>query len=292
MSYDQRCSVCALTTPDTSFEEDLELISRAGATGIALAEEKFREGEEEQQLRAFRASGLKATICLPTNIAILPVSPALIYGGPQDPEQRVALMCDSIRRMAPYEPDCIVVGTGAEEGYGMDAARKIAVEGLREAADCAASMGLRLSVEPPRRDLGFVGSIVQGLPATLDLLDEIDRPNVGVCYDVYHHWDEPDAIARAEEGAERIYGVQVNDWREPPRCLADRLLPGDGSIDLVGTFSALERGGFRGWYDFELFSDDGRWGTDLPDSLWKLPAAELIERGLAGMKSALEQAGA
>lgn len=49
---------------------------------------------------------------------------------------------------------------------------------------------------------------------------------------------------------------------------------------------ALERGGFNGWYDFEIFSDDGRWGTDLPDSLWKLPYDELIERANAGLLKA------
>jgi hypothetical protein len=41
--------------------------------------------------------------------------------------------------------------------------------------------------------------------------------------------------------------------------------------------------GFAGWYDLEIFSDDRRGGTDLPDSLWKLPAAEMIQRGQQGL---------
>ncbi|HEY5333246.1 MAG TPA: sugar phosphate isomerase/epimerase family protein [Solirubrobacterales bacterium] len=290
MSDDPKYSICELSVPDTTFEEDLDLFSMAGATGIGLAEEKLREGDEGAQLEAFKASGLTATVCLPTNVAALPIQPALIYEGPADPQVRLSLMCDSIRRLAPFDPESVVVATGSDVGYSAEDARRTAVDSLREAADVAAGLGLRLAVEPCRRDTGFDASFVGGLPQTVALIDEIGRDNVGVCYDVYHHWDEADPIENAERYAGRIFGVQVNDWRQPPRGFADRLVPGDGIIDLPGIFSALERGGFDGWYDFEVFSDDGRWGTDLPDSLWKLPAEELVERGLTGMQAAMAKA--
>jgi sugar phosphate isomerase/epimerase len=287
---DPKFSICQLTMPDTTFEDDLRIVAATGATGIALAEEKLRAGDEAEQLAAFRASGLTATVCLPTNIGALPIQPAIIYAAPQDPAVRVGLMCDSVRRLAPFAPDSIVVTTGSEVGRTREEATSIAVETLREVARVAEEEGTRLSLEPCRRDLGFDASFVQGLADTVALLDLIDRPNVGVCFDVYHHWDEPDLIDRIGEHADRIVGIQVNDWREPPRSFADRLVPGDGSIDLPAIFAALARGGYDGWYDFELFSDDGRWGTDLPDSLWKIPPRELAERGLAGMVSAWDQA--
>ncbi len=291
MPHQPKFSICQLSTPDTTFEEDLQLARDAGATGIALAEEKLRAGEEDAQVEALRASGLQATLCLPTNIAVLPIQPAIIYAGPSDPAVRVDLMCDSLRRLAPFEPDSVVVGTGSEVGFGLEEGNRIAVDGLRLAADFAAELGLRLAIEAPRRDLGFDGTYIRGLPALAQLIDEIDRDNVGICYDVYHHWDEPDPIANAEKYANRIVGVQVNDWREPPRSFADRLVPGEGTLDLPGIFGALERGGFDGWYDFEIFSDDGRWGTDLPDSLWRLPPAELVQRGMTGMRDAVAAAG-
>ena len=43
--------------------------------------------------------------------------------------------------------------------------------------------------------------------------------------------------------------------------------------------AALLQAGYKGWYDFEVFSDDGRWGNDFPDSLWKLPHEEFVTRG-------------
>ena len=42
---------------------------------------------------------------------------------------------------------------------------------------------------------------------------------------------------------------------------------------------ALERGGYQGWYDLEVLSDNGTFDIDYPDSLWKLPPEELVRRG-------------
>lgn len=284
-------SICEFTTPDTSFEEDLDLYERVGARGIGLIEQKLRAGEEKEQLQAFRDSGLRATVCLPINIGVLPVRPALAYPGPEDPRKRVALMIDSVRRLAPYRPDCIVVITGSAEGYESDEARQIVIDGLREVAETAGDNGTRLALEPCRGDLGFDGSFLRGLDEALEVIDDVGSPHVGVCYDVYHHWHEENIVERTEAIAGRIFGVQVNDWREPPRCEVDRVLPGDGVIDLPAMFAALERGGYEGWYDLEIFSDDGRWGTDLPDSLWKLPAEDIARRGMSAMADVWQAAG-
>jgi len=43
--------------------------------------------------------------------------------------------------------------------------------------------------------------------------------------------------------------------------------------------AAPGRTGWAGGYDLELFSDDGTFGDDFEDSLWKLPAEELARRG-------------
>jgi sugar phosphate isomerase/epimerase len=76
-----------------------------------------------------------------------------------------------------------------------------------------------------------------------------------------------------------IAGVHVNDWREPTRGWADRVLPGDGAADLPGILGALEDAGWDGFYDLEIFSDNGAFGSAYPDSLWDLDVAELARRG-------------
>jgi sugar phosphate isomerase/epimerase len=79
--------------------------------------------------------------------------------------------------------------------------------------------------------------------------------------------------------AHLIAGVHVNDWREPTRGWADRVLPGDGVADLSSILGVLEDVGWVGFYDLEIFSDNGAFGSAYPDSLWDLDAAELARRG-------------
>ena len=49
---------------------------------------------------------------------------------------------------------------------------------------------------------------------------------------------------------------------------------------------ALDRAGWDGFYDLEIFSDNGTFGNAWPDSLWDVPGEELARRG----KEAFERA--
>ena len=40
--------------------------------------------------------------------------------------------------------------------------------------------------------------------------------------------------------------------------MRDRVFPGDGTADVAGILGAVDAGGYRGWYELEILSDDGR----------------------------------
>ncbi len=67
--------------------------------------------------------------------------------------------------------------------------------------------------------------------------------------------------------------MHVADRREPERHPADRVLPGDGVANLPELLGALERAGWHGHYEIEIFSDES-----LADSLWRLEPAEFAAR--------------
>ena len=73
--------------------------------------------------------------------------------------------------------------------------------------------------------------------------------------------------------------MHVSDWREPTRGWADRVLPGDGVAGVPAILAALDRAGWDGFYDLEVFSDNGSFGAAYPDSLWDVDPAELVARG-------------
>src|ERR1700730_4738242 len=97
-----RFSVCQFTSPHTSFEEDLDVFHLHGVEGMGICELKLRAGEETMQLKAFRDRGLGAAICIPNNIGPLPCEPT--FPGPAAIENRIKAMCESLERLAPFQP--------------------------------------------------------------------------------------------------------------------------------------------------------------------------------------------
>ncbi len=70
--------------------------------------------------------------------------------------------------------------------------------------------------------------------------------------------------------------------RDPTRAAGPTgSFPATGSRIVPTILAALDEAGWQGLYDLEIFSDNGTFGTTLPDSLWNVPAAELARRGRA-----------
>ncbi len=282
---DPKFSISEITTFHQTFEQDLETYREAGIEGIGIWEFKLGEGRDADALARLRDSGLKATTMIPGTLSIWPVP----FPGPTDPEERTEGLCAAIRRFAPFEPEVVLCLTG-NPGDGVDEAekRRVAVDGLRRAAKVAAEHGLTLGLEPLHRKVYGTWSIIGDIPGTIDLLDEIGEPNVKLLFDVYHLWDTDDVLEHTVRHGDRIVpSVHVCDWRDPTRNDFDRVLPGDGIIDLPAIFGALDAAGVVGWFDLEIFSDDGSFSDlDFEDSLWKQDPLEVVRRGKAGFERA------
>lgn len=264
-----KISISCPTTWTATIFEDIENYAAAGASGIGLWEFKFA-GHDDGEIRdAMQAAGLAATLCCPTVPSLIPDP---FFSEPADPDERLAALTAAIHRLSRFSPAAILVTTGQPGDYGLAEARRIVTEKLKPAADAAGELGIVLGVEPYRRTSG---TLVTSLPETLDLVDAVGRSNVKVIIDAWHYWDVPDGLRDLRENADCVVGVQLNDWREPTRSWCDRVLPGDGSIDLRSLLRSLDSAGFEGWYDVEVFSDNGLFGSDYPDSVWARPPAEV-----------------
>ena len=167
-------------------------------------------------------------------------------------------------------------------------ARKVVVDGLRQAAKVAGEHGLTLGLEPLHRNVYGTWTMIGDIPGTIDLMDEIGEPNVKLLYDLYHLWDTDNVLEETVSHGDRIDpSVHVCDWREDTRNDFDRALPGDGIMDLPALFGALDAGGVVDWVDLEIFSDDGSFtDMDFEDSLWKQDPVDVCRRGKAGFVKA------
>lgn len=263
-----RFSISQITTLPASFEEDLRAYRETGAEGIGIWEIKLREGEETALLAALRESGLASTCAIPAvpSIGSLPIP------GPDDPSERVEAYCAGLRRLKPFEPTAVVLLTGP-------GAHEVILGGLETIAAEARSLGLTIALEPYSRFEGEQWTIVNTMGEAAALIDEAGvADTVGILFDTWHLWDS-DLEADLDAYGDRIVGVHVCDVREPTRSFADRLLPGDGVADIPRLLGLVDRAGWDGFYELEIFSDNGAFGLAHPDSLWDVPAEELARRG-------------
>jgi sugar phosphate isomerase/epimerase len=261
-------SISQITTVTQPFADDLDAYRTAGAEGIGIWEMKL----EDDSLERFRRSGLDAATAVPAVPSVLRLP---LMEGPDEPEARVAAICTSIRRLAAFEPPCVLFLTGPGDD------RQAILEGLRAIGAEGARSGVRVALEPIQREFAHFWTVVSSLDEAVTLIEE-SGADVGLMYDTWHLWREP--VEQIERHRERIYGVHMADWREPTRNTNDRVLPGEGAIDFGPILDALR---WDGLYDLEIFSD-----AELSGSLWQEDPRELAARGVDRVREVLSIASA
>lgn len=263
-----RVSISQITTVTESFADDLSAYVAAGADGIGIWEMKL----EDDSLARFRQSGLEAATAVPAVPSILPLP---LMEGPAEPPARVEALCSGIRRLAPFEPPCVLFLTGPGDD------RAAILDGLRAIGDEGARSGVRVALEPIQREFADLWTVVSSLDEAAALISE-SGADIGLIYDTWHLWREP--VEQVERHRDRIYGVHLADWREPTRNTNDRVLPGEGVIDFGPILETLR---WNGLFDLEIFSD-----AELPDSLWREEPRGLAARGVERVREVLSSASA
>lgn len=276
-----RFSVSQLMLTRSTFEEDVAVCAELGF-GLGVSEAKIDQGRDAELIELIGASGVRPGVAVPAVIG--PLKDAW-RGGPDDPDERVAAVRDSVDRLAAFSPASVLVVTGSRALYPRYEARRIVLDGLQAIAEQAAKHTLAVGVEVLRDEMN--GSLYNDLPRTFELIDELEADNVGIVFDIWHLWDAPDVLAQLERYAPRIVAVQLCDWRDPTRWNGDRVLPGDGIGNVPALLGALETNGFTGIYDLEVFSDPSR-----PGSIWEgATTADVLAASWAGFEKAWAEAG-
>jgi hydroxypyruvate isomerase len=118
-------------------------------------------------------------------------------------------------------------------------AHRTFVDNLRVAADKARGKGVTLVIEPINTR-SAPGYFLTRSQQAVDIIAEIDRPNVKLLFDVFHlQIMEGDIITRLENLLPLIGHVQI-------AAVPSRAEPDEGEINYRAVFDALERIGYDG----------------------------------------------
>lgn len=262
-----KLSLSTISTVNASFSEDVAAYADAGFDAIGLWEMKLPD-DDAANVELLRSAGLSVSNCVPAVPSFLSLA---IPGmeGPPDPEERLEAICASIRRLAAYEPECVLCLSGPLGGRSESEGRAIVVDGVRRAAAAARDAGVRLGFEPIHPSQHDSAGFVTSLADALALLAAAADDDVGIMVDTFNLVHEPtDAIARI---APRIAGLHVADeLPEPLPAVRELPRPGGRSAEIV---DALRDAGWDGTLDVEIFST--------PDAFWALPVDEAARRAYA-----------
>ena len=165
--------------------------------------------------------------------------------------------------------------------------RKIYKERFRAAADILARSHVRLGLEflgPLHLRKLYPYEFIWRMDEMLEFAKECG-PNVGLLLDSWH-WYHAEATVKdiVAAGRDNIVEVQVNDSPNlPPEKIVDseRLMPGEGVIDLTGFFRALKEIGYEDGVSPEVF------GRGLKD----MPPEKGAQMGLESTRAVMRKAG-
>jgi sugar phosphate isomerase/epimerase len=265
--------VSQFTTWHQTFEEDIPLYLELGVDAIEVCERKLSSDntKAKEQLAYLKETKLPVCSIQPRVHALFPdsMSPDI-----KDPKERIENFMRSVDLFAEFFPDTPMVAiSGNAPDYNFRYAHETARKLYPELAKYAVSKNMKIAFEPLSVVLMNNDSFISTLDEALTLIQDVNYSNFGLLLDVWHVWREPMITERLAKLG-NIFAVHLCDWpKGEPRAIADRVIPGEGLIDLPSLFAAIEASGFIGAYALELFSAD-----HFPDSLWQRNPKDVIEK--------------
>ena len=260
-------------------EKSIDAIAARGFGGIAPWRREVEGRDVKATAKRIRDAGLKVTgYCRSTYL------PSLTGEGLQANIESNKRVLDDAAILG-AESFVMVVGGLPKGSKDIAAARAQVAEGTAQLFEYGRSVGVKIALEPLHPVYAADRSCLSLMSEALDMCQQIEgpisEPSLGICLDVYHVWWDPNLkrdIARAGRD-KRIFGFHVCDWLVPTAdVLNDRGMMGDGVIDIAAIRADVEKAGYVGLIEVEIFSAQNWWKKPV-DEILKCCTERLITSG-------------
>jgi sugar phosphate isomerase/epimerase len=230
-------------------------IERAGLGAISVWRDKLAEIGVGEAARALAGSGLAVT---GLSFAGLITSRDKAAAAKARDEARRAFD-DAAAIMA---PSVVFVAGGVDPGdKDVKAARARALEGLAELVPHARALKIKIALEPLHPMICAHRSVLSTVKLANQWCDALKAEDVvGIAVDTYAVWWDPDLEESISRAGKRICAFHVSDWLVDTQDLRlDRGMMGDGVIDIPGIRRMVEKAGYAGYREVEIFSARNWW---------------------------------
>jgi sugar phosphate isomerase/epimerase len=254
-----RLSFNQITSDRVGLREAVDACARHGVPYISVWRHKLAEVGLDAAVRVVRDAGLKvSSVC---RGGMFPAATAAERAARVDDNRR------AVDEAAALGAEVLVLVCGAAPDRDIAAARQMVADGIAQVAPYAAERGVTLGVEPLHPAFAAERSCITTLREARRLAEHFPASSVGVVADVYHIWWDPELYDELERAAGRLVGFHVSDWLVPARdVLMSRGMMGDGVIELRRIRAAVERAGYAGPIEVEIFNE----------AVWGMPLDELL----------------
>ena len=260
MSILQRLSFNQITADPWSLEEALDHCSRNGVPYIAAWRHKL-DGNAAKASSLIRNAGLRVSSLCRGGWFSAPTA--------EERRSRIADNRIAIEEAALLGAPVLVIVSGPANGQSLADARTTVLDGLLEVLPDAEKAGVVLGIEPLHPMYAAERSVVVTLKQANDIADRLRSPSAGVVVDAYHVWWDPEILNEIERARGKIVGFHVSDWPVPlPGILMGRAMMGEGVIELRQLRQAVDKTGYDGPIEVEIFNED----------VWKSADDRLVER--------------
>lgn len=239
------------TTMTSDLETDVRVSREAGYKGLELWLDKV-----ETYLKTHSLAELKALLD-DNGIAPLSINALVFVGFRGDEYPEIQKRCKEICTIAAAIgcPMVVTVPSPTETRWQLPWAEVVAeyVRVLRDLADIAAPFGTRLSFE----FLGFGWCTVRTPRGAWEIVQQVDRPNVGMTVDCAHLYAGGGLLDELEGlDPKRVFAFHLDDLEDTCKeAITDntRLYPGSGVVPLDEICRRMSAIGYDDTCSIELF---------------------------------------
>lgn len=120
---------------------------------------------------------------------------------------------------------------------------------------------------------------LNNIPDAVAVLDQLGDPEGALVVDAFHNWNSKTTLDDLRQlPLERLAHYHIDDAHPDIPAMSqkdtDRVMIGDGQMDLAAEISILREKGYQGWVSLELFNSD----------LWAQDPAEVAKVGIERLR--------